>query len=113
MAEVYRIITEQLDRARAGEFTEQELAIAKNIITTTEIMSRQTNSDVAMQAALDELYGMGYDYHDQFAERVRHVGLAEVKDIAIRFLTTPVITVVTPAPEKVQLGIDPIAVDND
>jgi zinc protease len=111
--EVYRIITEQLDRARAGEFTEEELATAKNIITTTELMNRQTNSEVAMQAALDELYSLGYDYHDRFAERVRGVSLAEVKDVASRFLTTPVVTVVTPAPEKVQLGIEPSAVDGE
>jgi len=113
VGEVCRIIAEQLDRARAGKFTEKELATAKNIIATTELMSHQTNSEVAMQAALDELYGLGYDYHDRFAERVRRVTLAEVSGVAERFLTTPVITVVTPAPEKVQLDIEPSAVDRE
>jgi len=113
VAEVYRIITEQLDRARAGEFTEKELETAKDIITTTDLMSRQTNSDVAMQAALDELYGLGYDYRNRFAERIGKVTLDDVKKIADRYLTTPIVSVVTPAPEKVKLGIEPNVVVSD
>ena len=113
VGEVYRIITEQLDRARAGEFTAEELERAKTMIVTTELMANQTNSDRAMQAALDELYGLGYDHHEGFADSVRAVTLDDVKRMAGKYLTTPVVAVVTPAPEKVELGIEPTAVDGD
>jgi zinc protease len=111
--EVYRIITKQLNRARAGEFTPAELERAKTIIVTNELMGNQTNSARAMQSALDELYGLGYDYHDSLSDRVNAVTLDEVKRVATRYLTTPVVAVVTPSPDAVELGIKPTIVKDD
>ncbi len=111
--EVYRIITEQLDRARAGRFTEEELERAKTIIVTTELMEKQTNSNRAMQTALDELYGLGHDYQDRMAERVRAVTIEQLKQIANRYLTVPVVVVVTPEPEKIDIGVQPAATERD
>ena len=113
VGEVYRIITEQLDKARAGTFTAAELERAKIIISTTEMMQNQTNSDRAMQSAIDELYGLGYDYREQFVEGVRAVTLEDVKRVATQYFTEPVITVVTPAPKQLGLGPEPSAVDSD
>jgi zinc protease len=109
--EVHRLVTEQFDKARAGAFTEEELERARSIIATTELMSSQSNSERAMQAALDELYGLGYDYRDGFAERVRAVTLDDVRRVARKYLTTPVTAVVTPAPDAVEIGIAPTEVD--
>lgn len=111
--EVYHIITEQLDKARAGRFTEEELERARTMIVTTELMQNQTNSDRAMQAALDELYGLGYDYQDRLAERVRAVTLEQVRQIAAQYLTVPVVAVVTPEPDKIDLGMEPTLLESD
>jgi zinc protease len=113
VSEVYTIITQQLERARAGEFSPEELERAKRIITTTELMEKQTNSDCGMQAALDELYGLGYDYRDGFADAVRQVTLEDVREVARQYLTHPVIAVVTPQPDEVRFGMEPTAVEND
>jgi zinc protease len=111
--DVYAIITEQLDRARRGQFSEAELSRAKSIIRTTESMTRQANADLAMQAALDELYGLGYDYRSQFIASVESVTLADVGRVAAKYFATPVVTVVTPAPEAVDIGIAPLRIDSD
>ncbi|HSW45015.1 MAG TPA: insulinase family protein, partial [Phycisphaerae bacterium] len=113
VSEVYTIIMRQLDRARAGEFTPAELERAKTIIATTEMMSHQTNAERAMQAALDELYGLGFDNNRLFLDRVKAVTLDQVRETAARYLTVPVVAVVTPAPDAVRLGIEPTAVDRD
>lgn len=105
--EVYQIITEQLDKAREGKFTAEELDRAKAIIATTELMRHQTNADRAMQSALDELYGLGYDYHEGLTERVAKVSLEDVHATAKRFFTVPTIAVVTSAPDAVSMGIEP------
>ena len=88
-----------------------ELQRAKTIIVTSELMEKQTNGDRAMQAALDELYGLGYDYREKFVRQVRAVTLGHVKEAATRYFTTPVIAVVTPLPDAVELGIEPSAID--
>lgn len=112
--EVYRTICQQLDRARAGEFTAEELERAKAVITTSEMMETQTSSARATQAALDELYGLGFEYHDHFAERVAEVTLESLKAAAVKYLSSPpVVVVVTPAPGEVRLGVEPQAIDHD
>jgi zinc protease len=99
VSEVYKIISQQLDRARAGQFTEAELDRAKTIIETTKTLQLQSNADRATQAALDELYGLGYDHTRRYLERVRSMTLEQVHEIARKYLTVPVVTVVTPAPD--------------
>jgi predicted Zn-dependent peptidase len=111
--EVHGIITRQLDKARAGEFTQEELDRAKDIIATTELMERQTNSELAMQASLDELYGLGYDYRKTFLEQVKATTKQSVAAIAKKYFTKPTIAVVTPAPEQLNLGITPTRLDRD
>ena len=113
VGEVYRIINNQLDKARVGQFTQDELERAKTIIVTSELMGRQTNSDRAMQSAIDELYGLGYDNHEKLVKRVRAVTLEEVKRVANKYLTAPIVAIVTPAPDQVDLGIEPVTVDSD
>jgi len=110
---VYEIINEQLERARAGACTDEELARAKTIIETTELMGNQTNAARAMQASLDELYGLGYAHHARFLERVRQVTLDDVRMMADKFLTSPVIAVVTPEPDQVKFGMEPKTIDED
>ncbi len=111
VGEVYRIFREQCEKAAAGGITAEELARAKGIIVTTERLQNRTIGQVAMRAALDELYGLGYDAYDKLADRINAVTLEEVKRVAKQFITHPIITVVTPKPEKVEIGIKPAAVD--
>lgn len=113
VSEVYGIITEQVERARQGRFNEADLARAKGVILTTDLMQSQTNSDRAMQTALDELYGLGYDHRDRYAEYINSVTLDEVRRVAKAYLTNPIVTVVTPRPEAVKIGIEPAAIESD
>lgn len=106
--EVYGIITQQIDKARAGKISPEELERAKTIIVTTELMENQTNASRAMQTGINVLYGLGNDYDEQFLEAVKSVTLEDVKNIAQKYLTVPRVAVVTPAPEQVSIGIKPV-----
>ena len=74
---------------------------SKQLITTFDAMENETPAAQATQAALDELYGLGYDYHQHFAERINAVKLPEVPAVARGLLRDCVITVSTPKPEMV------------
>ncbi|HEY1628249.1 MAG TPA: hypothetical protein VGF52_00225, partial [Tepidisphaeraceae bacterium] len=78
-------------------------ARSKELMTTSDALDHETPAAQATQAALDELYGLGYDYHDQFAPKVNGVSLSDVRSIAQRRLTRCVITVSTPAPKAVSI----------
>ena len=58
-------------------------------------------SGLPKTAAVDELYGLGYNYHDRFADNIKAVQLSAVRDAARRRLASCVVTVSTPAPELV------------
>jgi zinc protease len=109
--EVYRIIHQQFEKAVAGDITETELERAKGILITTEHLQNRTVAQVAMRVALDELYGLGYTAYEKYDERVRAVTLDEIRRVAREFLNRAIVTVVTPAPEKVDIGIKPAAVE--
>jgi len=80
---------------------------SKELITTSESLDRETPAQQASIAALDELYGLGYDYHDHFNERIEAVKLDQVRAVAAKRLSKCVVTVSTPAPElvKVKTGV--------
>jgi zinc protease len=74
---------------------------SQQLITTFDAMENETPAAQASQAALDELYGLGFDYHQHFAERIDAVKLPEVPAVARGLLRDCVITVSTPKPDLV------------
>jgi predicted Zn-dependent peptidase len=66
-------------------------------------MDNETPAEQATTAALDELMGLGYDYHDRFAARIEAVTLPDVRNVSAKRLTQCVVTVSTPAPDAVKV----------
>lgn len=75
---------------------------SKQLAITTDAMSNETPAEQASTAALDELYGLGYNYHDFFGKRVNAVSLDEVRGVAKNRLIRCVVTVSTPSPDLVK-----------
>lgn len=103
VSKVISIIRELMGKAKQGQFTEEEFTRAKGVILTTDLLERQTNSERAGLAALDELYGLGYNFSDKLPKVIESVTMADVKKAAADFLSTPVIIVVTPDPKAVEV----------
>jgi zinc protease len=101
---VVSIMLDLVDKAREGTFTEEELERSKGVILTSQLLDRQTNAERATQAALDELYGLGYDFSDTLPEVIDGISMRDVQDVARRYLgQQPVIVVVTPDPDAVDI----------
>ncbi len=95
------IIHRNLRRTLKHDFARAEVDEAVNMILTAELLENQSMSALAMQAALDELYGFGYDFHRTYEKRLRAVTPQEVKRVAQKYLSGGYLTtVVTPQPEK-------------
>ncbi|MCM8781622.1 MAG: insulinase family protein [Candidatus Omnitrophica bacterium] len=65
-----------------------ELRAAKNELIGLQRMWLQRSQDVAMRAALDELYGLGYDNFLKYEERIRRITKECVLRAAKKYLTT-------------------------
>lgn len=80
---------------------------SKELITVADAMENETPSAQAALAGLDELYGLGYAYHDQFDQKIRGVEMQQVRELAASRLRDCIITISTPKPElvKVETGL--------
>ena len=101
--EVVGIIKKNLDRAAGYTPTQQEIDRAVNIILTADALGAQAMSELAMAAALDELYGMGYDFRKKAEKLYRKVTPADVQRVAKKYLGKGyVVIVTTPKPEVLE-----------
>jgi zinc protease len=76
---------------------------SKQLITTFDALEHETPAAQASEAAVDELFGLGYAYHQQFADKINAVQLPQVKDLARSRLIECVVTISTPQPEVVKV----------
>lgn len=86
---------------KATDYTpsREELDRAINTIVTAETLSNQTLGNIAVQAALDELYGLGADWPKKLESELQKLTPEDVHAVAQEYLSRPpVITVITPQP---------------
>jgi zinc protease len=76
---------------------------AKELMIVADAMENETPAAQAQMAAVDEVLGLGYDYHRQFADHVRAVTLPQVQEVARHRLTECIVTISTPRPDLVQV----------
>ncbi|MGA3066724.1 MAG: pitrilysin family protein [Tepidisphaeraceae bacterium] len=105
VTEVTNVMLENMARLQGSE---QDIQVpwftrSKLMVTTSEAMQTETPEDQAEQAATDELFGLGYDYHDGFAGRIDAVTLPQVQALAGSRLSNCVVTICTPAPQLVHV----------
>jgi len=101
--QVVEIIRKNLDKAASYVPTQREIDLAVNSILTAELLDNQTMDSQAMSAALDELYGFGYDFHKKLQEQYRTISPAEVLRVGGKYLGRGyVVTITTPDPKALE-----------
>ena len=80
------IIDEEVQKVRDAEISPAELERAKTMMISAHAIGMQSNSDQALSAATDELYGLGYRSDDDYAAKINAVTLADVQRVARKYL---------------------------
>src|SRR5262249_5177794 len=65
---VVDLILQLMEKARAGQISDEELERTKQMALVTARLRRQANDQLAGDMALNELYGLGYDFSDREPE---------------------------------------------
>jgi zinc protease len=87
LGEVEKELLAEAELLRAAGLTEEELRRAKAKIIGQRKISRQELGGYAMNAALNELYGLGYQHFDAEDAAYEAVTAAQVRDAALKYLT--------------------------
>ncbi|MDW8343606.1 MAG: pitrilysin family protein [Verrucomicrobiae bacterium] len=83
---VERELFAELARLQESGFDEAELNRARNTVLAQQAIRWQDNGEFAMAVALDELLGLGYDFHRSAEQRYRAVTTADMERAIGRYL---------------------------
>jgi len=103
VAEVVKRIEQNVQKAKAGNIQLDELELARSMVLALHAQDNTTISSQAQEAALNELYGLGYDYEKSYEARIQAVKLDDVIRVARKYLDKSVLVTSSPA-EKSPVG---------
>ena len=98
--EVVDRIRKNLDRAKAGDISDEEFERSKEMVVALHAQENTTISAQAQQAALDDLYGLGYNYDKTFDARIQAVTKDDVIAVANKYLNNHVLVTSSPQAER-------------
>jgi zinc protease len=91
---------EEIGRLATHGLSEVELARAKKKLIGQQQIANQSNDSFGYMAALDELYGLGFDHYKTLERDVEKVTLEDVRRVAAKyFLNQPHVLAVVRPPE--------------
>ena len=76
----------ELERIRNEPASAEEVAIARSYVLGSQAMDRRTNARQAWYLGAAELAGLGYEFYDTYAAKVRQVTPADVQRVARQYL---------------------------
>ena len=99
LAPVKAALLDEISKLATAGLTKEELARAKKKLIGQQQISNQSNDSLGYTTALDELYGLGFDYYKKLEAEVEAVSLDEVKRVAAKYFQAQpcVIATVRPA----------------
>ena len=93
-----RGIIDEIAKVRQDGITDEELALSKNELLVSRRAARQTNGFNSHIAAMDELYGLGYENIDQYDSRINKVTKDDVTTVAQKYFNPEACAEVTVSP---------------
>jgi zinc protease len=86
VGEVVSRIERNVQRAKEGRISEDEFRTAVQRLMAFHAQQNTAIGQQAQEAAVDELFGLGYDYRKTFDTRIEAVKLKDVVEAARRYL---------------------------
>ena len=74
--------------------TDEEIESAKKELVGNHRIALQTNSALAYQTALDELYGLGCDHYKEFDKAINSITNQDILDVSRKYLKPDAFTLV-------------------
>jgi zinc protease len=94
-------LLDEIRKLASEGLSEEELTRAKKKLIGQHQIAMQSNDSFGYQCALDELYGLGFDYYKKLDQEVNAVTLDEIKRVAAKyFRDQPYVLATVRPPER-------------
>ena len=84
--EVKGVMEKEIERLKEEFLPQEEIEKAKESLIGRRRISLEANSSFAFDAALNELYGLGFNSYREYEANIRRVDRAMIKEIAQKYL---------------------------
>ncbi|MFZ2642163.1 MAG: pitrilysin family protein [Verrucomicrobiia bacterium] len=90
-------LTKEIGKIREAGLSADDLARAKAKLISEKKIAFQSNADLAAEIALDELYGLGYKFYQDYEKRYEAVTAGDIQRVARKYFSgAGVIAIVRP-----------------
>ncbi|MCK5832573.1 insulinase family protein [bacterium] len=93
---VKAVILREIERIKKGDFGDREIEQAAASIHEGFYRGRQKQKNHVFSAALDELYGLGYEYDYKYLDNIDKVTKDDIVAFANKYLNNPIIAILAP-----------------
>ena len=83
---VRSLIQGELESLQKNPVSQAELSSVKNYLKGTYILGLDTPAALGFTCALNELYGLGYDFHQKYSQAIDAVSSADIQRVAKDYL---------------------------
>ena len=94
-------LLDEIRKLATSGLTSEELARAKKKLIGQQRIANQSNDSFGYMAALDELYGLGFDHHQKLEEGIRSITTDDIKRVAAKYFQQPYILATVRPPQKI------------
>jgi zinc protease len=94
--EVVQRIQANISQIADSGLPDDEFALAKEKLIAAHAQRNTTPTSQAFQAAVDELYGLGYDYDRGYEERIKAVTIEDLRQVVKQFFHDPIVATAAP-----------------
>jgi zinc protease len=93
-------LLDEIAKLAATGLTNEELARAKKKLIGQQRIANQSNDSFGYMAALDELYGLGFEHFKELEAEIEMITPADIRRVAAKYFQQPyVLATVRPAPK--------------
>ena len=78
-------LLDEIGKLASDGLTAQELARAKKKLVGQQQIANQSNDSYGFQCAIDELYGLGFNFHKSLEADIEKVTLEDIKRVAAKY----------------------------
>jgi zinc protease len=93
-------LLDEIRKLAAEGLTKEELARAKKKLIGQQQIANQSNDSLGYMAALDELYGLGFDHYKSLEREVEAITIDDVKKVAAKYFQVQPYVVATVRPAE-------------
>ena len=93
-------VLEQLRLLKQEGISEKNLSQLKRAVLSKRLRGRQTNSACALESALDELYGLGFNHYLKYPEQIERITVKDITKYANLYFDLNNYVLVTVGPEN-------------